>query len=135
MLKEVLKSDHERLLKLLNDCLSDNSAESLIVFIRNARRHMELENEVIYKLSDNKELTIMNKKILGDHTRFLKVLNAAEAVDIRVVDIDSLKKLHGPFKGHNEYEDIYFYPILEKILSEEEIADLIDKVKDEVNFS
>lgn len=135
MLIELFREDHARLLKLLDNFIGDGLKESLIIFVGNVRRHIVLENEVIFKLSNNKELREVNKRILGDHTQYLKIISKAETVDIDNVDIDSIKNLREPFSKHNLFEDTYFYPVLEKILSSEDIADLVDKVKDEVNFA
>jgi len=98
MLKEMLVRDHARLLGLLDKFLSNRSEASLIIFIGNTERHIALENEVIYRLSENKELAKINKKILDDHTDFTKILNAARALDFKSVDWSPQRGFAGLFR-------------------------------------
>jgi len=135
MIKELLRMDHIRLIHLLDKFLDVKSRESLIIFIGNTERHIKLENEIIYKISRNKELAEINKIILEEHINFSRILNAAKTTDFQKVDLVSLKNLRSAFFKHNVFEDKYFYPIIENILSNTELADLADKVRDEVNFA
>lgn len=133
-IKEVLKKDHIRLIDLLDKFLNTRSQNNLLIFLNNAERHLAIENEWIYKLGNIKELSDVNIKLLEDHKRFSKVLTKARMTELYDLDISILRELREPFMKHNSFEDVNFYPVLDKKLSEEDKEYLIDEVKDEINF-
>lgn len=134
-LKEVLKKDHIRLLDLLDKFLNTREQNNLIIFLNNIERHLEIENDWIYRLGNISELKDVNIKILEDHKRFRKIVNKARTTELFDLDISVLRELREPLKIHNDFEDLKFYPVLDKKLSGEDKENLIEQVKDEVNFS
>jgi hemerythrin-like domain-containing protein len=134
-LKEVLKKDHVRLIGLLDKFLNTRSQNNLIIFLNNVERHLAIENEWIYKLGNIEELKDINLKILDDHRRFTKVFIKVRTTELFDLDMSILREIREPLMKHNDFEDLKFYPILEKKLSEEDKNELVDEVKEEVNFS
>lgn len=134
-LKEVLKKDHIRLIDLLDRFLNTRSENNLIIFLNNAERHLAIENEWIYKLGNIDELKDINLRILDDHKRFSKVLAKARVTDLFDLDISILRELREPFMKHNNFEDVKFYPVLDLKLNDNDKNELIDEVKNEIEFA
>ncbi len=135
MLKEELVKDHARLMKLLIEAIKNKTKESLVVFTGNVRRHIEIENEILYGPFGQGELKDVGLKILDDHKQFKQMLNEVEQTSIDKVNFGELELFKAKFLNHSIYEDKYFYPALENLLTQDELADFIEQIRDEVNFA
>jgi hemerythrin-like domain-containing protein len=135
MLQDALKKDHVRLIVLLNNVIKNKSEESLVIFLSNVRRHIEIENEIIYGKYGQGELKEVGLRILADHKNFVYVLNEVESTGVNDLGLDKIKKFRENFAIHNLFEDENFYPVIEGMLGKDEIADILFKVRNEVMFN
>ena len=123
----------EALLTVFKDELgksSQRAAETLDNFQWEFEKHIFGEEKVIFRLCKQQEPEICElvKKMEGEHTVMLNILEELKKSDLTVENEAKAKKFYDFLVRHREVEENELYPRMDQELSDEVKEDIISRI-------
>ncbi|MFA5020245.1 MAG: hemerythrin domain-containing protein [Candidatus Pacearchaeota archaeon] len=134
-IRQKMLEEHGRIDSMLSEfegSLNSKNAEEIFNrFKWNLEKHFFIEERAIFAMHNNtNECEISDTfKLMQEHGEILALLKTIES-KIKSNSIEDISNLKNVLKKHVEFENIYFYPNLEKNLNEQQKKEIVDRVEE-----